>query len=203
MRQALALLAAIAVVLLVVEVIWHRRKKAERERQDAQWRATEASIRQELADPARQGVLKDVRLRAASNQAHLAHLCRTTATALGAPAAVITVVEHQGQRWLAYYGADWCNEDIRSGLIAPLETSYCQYVVATNQPLVIADALSDIRVRTATDATKVAVRAYIGAPVHTEDGVPVGSLCVFDFKPRKWSERDQAIVSSFASLVAL
>lgn len=205
MTGASVFLSLVLVVLVVVgvEVTWKHRRAAEHERQDQQWRDTEQAIRANLADPDRQSLIEDVRLRALSNQASLEHICQATATALGAPAAVITVVEIEGQRWLAYYGADWCGDDIRDGSPAPLETSYCQYVVANDQPLVIADSLNDVRVRTATDQTKHDVRAYIGSPVHAANGVPVGALCVFDTRPRRWSPRDEAVVSSFASLVLL
>jgi GAF domain-containing protein len=92
---------------------------------------------------------------------------------------------------------------VQAGVMTPLQTSYCKYVVATDQPLVIADSLTDIRVRTADGETKRNVRAYIGAPVHSAEGIPVGSLCVFDVNPRDWTQRDQSIVSAFASLVVL
>lgn len=196
-------LGLILILLLVVEGMWVRQRKHRLATQEQEWADTQVSIRRTLRDPGRQTVLKDVRLRAISNQSQLDQVCESTATALQAPAAVITVVEHEGQRWLAYYGAEWCDDETKAGLLQPLETSYCQYVVATDHTLLIADALKDVRVRTNTDGTKKMVRAYLGAPVHTADGTVVGSLCVFDAQPRKWSPRDRAVVESFAALVAL
>lgn len=198
-----SILAVFAVLCVITEIYLKRRKQRERNDQDRQWRETESKIRDSLDSIDRRSVIADVRGRASENKAYLTQVCLMTATALNAPAAVITVVEHEGQRWLAYYGADWCGEDVRAGVIAPLQTSYCKYVVMTDQPLVIADSFTDIRVSTADGLTKENVRAYIGAPVHTDDGTPVGSLCVFDVKPRDWTQRDQSIVSAFASLVVL
>lgn len=198
--------AAVVFVLAVVvtcEIVWFWHRRRLRLIQDAQWRAVETDIRERLADPHRQEVIEDVRLRALSNQAQLSQLCQATATTLRAPAAVITVVEFEGQRWLAFYGAEWCDPSGPSGNLQPLDSSYCQYVVAHDQPLVITDSLKDIRVRTTRSEVLSEVRAYLGAPVHTADGIPVGSLCVFDNRPRKWSERDKSTVKSFASLVAL
>jgi GAF domain-containing protein len=198
-----SILAVFAVLCVITEIYLKRRKQREQTDQDRQWRQTESQIRDSLDSIDRRSVIADVRGRASENKAALQHICQATATALGAPAAVITVVEIEGQRWLAYYGADWCGEDVQAGVMTPLQTSYCKYVVATDQPLVIADSLTDIRVRTADGETKRNVRAYIGAPVHSAEGIPVGSLCVFDVNPRDWTQRDQSIVSAFASLVVL
>jgi GAF domain-containing protein len=198
-----SILAVFAVLCVITEIYLKRRKQREQTDQDRQWRQTESQIRDSLDSIDRRSVIADVRGRASENKAYLTQVCLMTATALNAPAAVITLVEREGQRWLAYYGADWCGEDVQAGVMTPLQTSYCKYVVATDQPLVIADSLTDIRVRTADGETKRNVRAYIGAPVHSAEGIPVGSLCVFDVNPRDWTQRDQSIVSAFASLVVL
>jgi sigma-B regulation protein RsbU (phosphoserine phosphatase) len=201
--RVLLVASVIACVLLITEAVWMRQRKQRTLDQEFEWANTQRSIRHALSDPSRPATLAEVKLRALSNQAHLDQVCQSTANALNAPAAVITVVEHMGQRWLAYYGADWCDDETKEGLLQPLETSYCQYVVATDHTLVISDSLRDIRVRTNAEGTKEMVRAYIGAPVHTVDGVVVGSLCVFDHRPRKWSTRDRTVVESFAELVRL
>ncbi len=196
--------AGVIALLLGLEVFWLR---GSRKRlvlaQEKEWLATQASIRATLDDPARQKSVAEAHARAVSNKAMLEQVCESTANALSAPAAVITAVEHEGQRWLAFFGADWCPEDVRMGLLEPLETSYCQYVVATDQTLVILDSFMDIRVKSNNDETRRSVRAYIGAPVHTREGHVIGSLCVFDQNPRNWTARDRTVVESFAALVRL
>lgn len=197
-------IVGIVLTMLATEFVWHQRKVQARDSMLREWDTTEASIKRVLTQPGRQDLIRDVVLRARAQQAQLDHLCQATASALNAPAAVITVVEIDGQRWLAHYGADWCRDDMKFGLIAPLGTSYCKYVVTSDTTLIITNSLKDIRIQTSTDTkTRSAVQAYIGAPVHTADGVPVGSLCVFDNKPRKWTKRDRVTVESFASLVKM
>lgn len=193
----------VLVIMALVEAFWARQRRHERAQTESDWANMQENVRKHLGKPGRENVIADVRLRAVATQAKLDHICQVTATSLGAPAAVITVVEIEGQRWLAHYGAEWCDDDTRIGLIQPLSTSYCQYVVTTDHPLVVMDSLKDVRLKTNDPMTLKSVRAYIGAPVHTEDGVAVGSLCVFDSKPRKWTTRDKATVESFASLVTL
>ncbi len=198
------LVVGVVAVLVALEVFWLRGSRARLvQQQEAEWMATQESIRKSLSDPARQSSVAEAQIRATSNRAMLQQICESTANALSAPAAVITSVEHGGQRWLAYYGAEWCSEDVRLGFLEPLETSYCQYVVITDETLVIADSFSDIRVKSNADETRRAVRAYIGAPIHTQEGHVIGSLCVFDQEPRKWSMRDRTVVESFAALVRL
>lgn len=206
MDQGLAVSVASCLIVLFV-VLEYFLIKGSRERlaatQAQEWAQTQVSIRRALDAPGRQEAIAGAELRAESSKAYLKQVCESTATALRAPAAVITVVEHEGQKWLAYYGADWCSEDVREGLLQPLETSYCQYVVRSDETLVIVDSFKDLRVVGNDSATKRTVRAYLGAPVHTRDGVVVGSLCVFDNKPRRWSTRDRTVVESFADLVRL
>jgi GAF domain-containing protein len=197
-----------AIVLLVGAVVlierWiQKSRRLDSAQETAEWQRVAARIHEELGRPDRMMLIREVEERAQASKESLTHLCRVTATAMDAPAAVVTVVEYEGQRWLAFYGADWIENDSRAGLLAPLETSYCQYVVATNQTLSIQDARKDPRVATAPDDTKDSIRAYLGHPVLSVQGVPVGSLCVFDKRPRAWSARDHAVLSSFASLVAL
>lgn len=194
--------AAIMLFMLVgLEVFWRGKRSRLVDQQAVEWADTQRSIRDVLASQEHRAVIQDVRLRAVSNQAWLNQVCESTATALSASAAVITVVEIEGQRWLAYYGAEWCGGGL--GLVEPLDSSYCEIVVATDQTLVVADSLRDIRLRTKDDKAKQKVRAYLGAPVRTVNGTVVGSLCVFDDKPRKWTQRDRSTVEAFSELVLL
>jgi GAF domain-containing protein len=75
--------------------------------------------------------------------------------------------------------------------------------VAVDKPLVITDSIKDIRVQGNDEFTLQAVRAYIGVPIHSVEGQTIGSLCVFDSRPRKWTKRDTTTVSTYASLIRL
>lgn len=76
------------------------------------------------------------------------------------------------------------------GLSAPtalrLSWPFMTRVIASRQPLVIADGRTDARV--ALDATMrdAAVRAYVGMRLVASDGCAVGVLSVLDTKPRLW-----------------
>lgn len=198
-----SLVLAAVVVVVLVETHIQRSRRLDSLRASDAWKQVEESILTELAAPGREAAVQHALHQPEANLARLNQLCQVTSAALRAPAAVITVVEFEGQRWLAYYGADWVGEDARAGMLTPLNTSYCQYVVARGEPLAVRDSYRDFRVASATERTRDDIRCYLGAPVRTPDGVTVGSLCVFDTEPRRWSDRDEATIRSYASLVTL
>lgn len=81
---------------------------------------------------------------------------------------------------------------------SPLSHSYCQYVVAHEEPLVVPNArrhpwLSDNPAIEAYDAV-----AYVGFPLVTEDGHTLGTLCVLDDEPREWTDDEVELVRDVA-----
>ena len=152
-----------------LEGYWSLSRRRRTRSQEREWSLTLDDIRTTLQSQERQDVIRDVLLRNSSRRALLDQVCRVTADSLHAPAAVITVVEYEGQRWLAYYGADWCSEETRAGLSQPLETSYCQYVVTTGESLSVTDSFKDPRLAHNDPQTRSMVRAYLGAPVFSDE----------------------------------
>ena len=83
------------------------------------------------------------------------------------------------------------------------ELSYplSQQVVGTNAPLIVEDARTD-----ATRCNDLAVGeqnvvAYLGVPLHAHNGEVIGSFCVIEDKPRRWTEDDLQTLSDLAQLV--
>jgi GAF domain-containing protein len=76
----------------------------------------------------------------------------------------------------------------------PLSHSFCRYVVEDRQPLIVADARADERLR---DNPVVAAIAYAGFPLRAPDGHVLGSFCVLDTHPR---ERTQDEIATLAEL---
>jgi GAF domain-containing protein len=71
----------------------------------------------------------------------------------------------------------------------PLSYSYCKYVVAYDDVLAVQDSHTDPLVSHNLSTTIKGLRAYLGVPLHSR-GQTIGSLCVFDVKPRQWSADD-------------
>ncbi|MGF6275878.1 excisionase family DNA binding protein [Massilia sp. UYP11] len=68
----------------------------------------------------------------------------------------------------------------------PREWSFCNYTIAQNELLTIADAKLDERFNGNPFVNQdPCIRFYAGVPLRDERGLAVGTLCVFDREPRK------------------
>ncbi len=85
-----------------------------------------------------------------------------------------------------------------SGEVTPLRKTYCGIVRDTNRSLLITNSITDASV-TAHPA-RDAVLSYCGVPISTEDGVPWGTLCHFDARPRLLSRSESLILAAAAPL---
>lgn len=83
----------------------------------------------------------------------------------------------------------------------PREDSFCAHVVGEDQMLVVEDTESDQRFANNPQVTGFPhIRSYAGAPL-TVEGHAVGTLCVFDDRPRSFTEKDRGLLRELATLV--
>jgi len=81
----------------------------------------------------------------------------------------------------------------------PIETSFCAHAVSEGDFLIVPDATKDARFAHFPQvADEHGIRFYAGAMLRTRDGVPVGSMCVLDKRPRKLSELQRRTLDVFA-----
>jgi GAF domain-containing protein len=115
---------------------------------------------------------------------------------IGVPVALVSLVDPVRQFFpgAAGLGQPWC--DSRQ---TPLSHSFCQVVVASTEPLVIADARRDSRVADSLAIPDLGVIAYAGMPLTDADGTVLGSLCAIDHEPRHWSDRELSLLASLAA----
>ena len=98
----------------------------------------------------------------------------------GAPIAVVNLVDTTRQFFKAEVGLG-----VRS---TPLETAYCSHALLVEDVLVIPDATKDSRLDCNPLVTSAPhLRAYAGALLKTSEGLPIGTICVLDYKPREFS----------------
>jgi len=122
-------------------------------------------------------------------------LTRELADALGAPIALVSLVDERHQRWP---GACGLPEDLDAARQAPRETSICGHVVAADRPLLIEDVLADERFANNPFLRERGIRFYAGVPLRSRAGVPVGTLCVIDTRPRTLSKGEQVLLRTLA-----
>jgi PAS domain S-box-containing protein len=108
-----------------------------------------------------------------SGDEELARLARFAAHLCEVPSAAVSLVEAERQVFLAREGIA-VNETPRS-------TSFCAHAMMTGEVLVVPDASKDPRFAEFSLVTSDAhLRFYVGAPLISSEGAPLGALCVFD-----------------------
>jgi len=132
-----------------------------------------------LTSPARLAALHNTGLLETAADDRLDVFTRLAAQVLDVSTVLISLVDAKRQYFKSVAG----NGGSPSAGWNPLDASFCQDVVGTGMPLVMADARNDPVF--ADSGTKVT--AYAGVPLITEDGHVLGALCAFDQKPRAWS----------------
>jgi len=152
----------------------------------------------ELEKASRLSALYDTDLMDSEPEERFDRLTRLVATTLCVPVSLVSLVDTQRQFFKSTYGLP---EPWKSERETPLTHSFCQHVVERATPLVINDAVADPLVCENLAIRDLDVKAYLGVPLLTKDGVVLGSLCAIDTAPRQWTEKDQAILVDFAKLV--
>jgi len=107
----------------------------------------------------------------------VAHICKT-------PIALISLVDA---------GRQWFKSEIGLGVTqTPLDCSICAHAILEPGVFQVTDALADPRfANNPLVAGKPNVRFYAGAPLESQDGLPLGTLCVLDYQPRELSEEQK------------
>jgi PAS domain S-box-containing protein len=159
-----------------------------------------------LTDPERLAAVHGTGLLAEAHAVPtLERAARLAARALGAPFAQVNLVTDASQAPVAAFAeaphpvAPWC---------APvsLAYSYCQHVVATGAPLAVDDARAHPLVRDSAATAESGIVGYLSVPLRAPgpnaDGPVVGSVCVVDRVPRRWTPADVETLADVAAAAA-
>lgn len=112
---------------------------------------------------------------------------------------LISLVDSQSQFFKSQIGLHfpWCE---MGG--TPLDHSMCATVVETRDVLMIEDARKDPLWQNHLAVRNIGVGSYLGFPLHSPDGRHIlGSFCVIDGGPRKWSEIDLEVMNDLTHMV--
>lgn len=150
-----------------------------------------------LRDVERLAVLERARLLDTDAEPAFDRLTALAARLLDAPVALVTLVDDERQFFKSCIGLP---EPWASSRQTPLTHSFCQYSVATNEPLVIADARQDPVLQHNEAIVDLGVIAYAGVPIRI-GSEPLGSFCVIDSEPRDWTDRDLAVLEELGAAV--
>jgi PAS domain S-box-containing protein len=157
-----------------------------------------ASLTSVLADPGRLAAVRRTNLLDTPNEEAFDRLVRLAARVLGAPMAMVSLIDEDRQFLKACHGLP---ESWASTRQTPLSHSLCQHLLVTGGALVINDSRLDPLTVGNGFVTEVGAIAYLGVPLLTWSGHVLGSFCVSDRRPRIWTADDISILTELAGLV--
>jgi GAF domain-containing protein len=114
-----------------------------------------------------------------------------------APVSLVSLVDRDRQWFKSMVGLP---EPWASQRQTPLSHSFCQHVVATNQPLIVSDSREVDFLKDNLAIPDLNVIAYLGMPLTTSSGAGLGSFCVIDGKPRTWTQDEIDILHDLAGV---
>jgi PAS domain S-box-containing protein len=122
-------------------------------------------------------VLRDYALDSLDDDPELTAIAKFTAKLCEAPVALVSLVEEERQRFLAAEGLE--------AKETPREISFCGHAMLVDELMEIRDATLDARFAgNPLVLGEPRIRFYAGHPLKSEEGLPLGTLCVIDTEPR-------------------
>lgn len=93
--------------------------------------------------------------------------------------------------------------DVSSGDVFTWADSFCTQMIAGNGPNIAQDSNDIPAYLTAKIGTEIPIRAYIGAPILSENGELYGTLCAIDPKPQKINiDKELPAIQLYARLLS-
>jgi hypothetical protein len=110
------------------------------------------------------------------------------------PIALVTLVDIERQWFKSAVGLSVSQ--------TPRAFSFCAHVIAEQKPIVIHNALEDLRTFNNPLVTgSPFIRFYAGIPLITHDGFGLGAFCIIDSKPREFNQVQVDVLAKLASQV--
>lgn len=156
------------------------------------------SVREKLLAPGRLAALEQTRLLDSAPEIEFDRITRLIKQLLNVDIALVSLVDGSRQFFKSQCGLPPPVSEERG---TPLSHSFCQYVVASEEALVISDATQNAVLKTNGAVIDLNVIAYLGVPLRAVDGAVIGSLCAIHTTPRDWTADDKVALEEFAHLV--
>ncbi|MGQ0645496.1 MAG: adenylate/guanylate cyclase domain-containing protein [Elusimicrobiota bacterium] len=110
------------------------------------------------------------------------------------PIALVSLVDSERQWFKSRQGV--------TASEAPRDTSFCGHAILGDETFVVLDARTDERFADNPFVTgEPNVRFYAGQPVRAPRGAKVGTLCIIDNRPRRFSEKERKALADLAAIL--
>jgi signal transduction histidine kinase/PAS domain-containing protein len=151
-----------------------------------------------LEDPRRLDALRRTGLLDTPCEDSFDRVTHLAAMVLRTPMALTSLVDDQREFCKSSVGLP---EPYATTCHIPLSHSFCQHVVRTGAPLIVADARVHPLLHSNPAVTEFKAIAYLGVPLTSSEGDVLGSLCVIGSDPREWSDADLKLLGDLGRLV--
>jgi GAF domain-containing protein len=122
-------------------------------------------------------------------------ITQVAAFVCGTPIALLVLVDHERQWFKATVGLEASE--------TPRDVAFCSYTILQSELLVVPDARADARFADNLLVTSFPhIRFYAGAPLLTQEGLALGSLCVIDQTPREITAAQRKALAVLARQVS-
>lgn len=127
-------------------------------------------------------------------EAEFDDIVRVVSAICETPISVINLIDDNRQWFKAEVGLD-----VRE---TPLPASICAHAILQPDLFVVPDTLLDTRFSDNPLVTgEPRLRFYAGALLETREGLPLGTICVLDYKPRELNENQKDLLRLMASQI--
>jgi signal transduction histidine kinase len=145
-------------------------------------------------EPARLAELREYAILDTPPEQAFDDLTALASSIAGTPMALVSLIDDDRQWFKSRIGIDAPE--------TPREVSFCAHAILDSRTFVVEDATLDPRFAGNPDVTGgPQIRFYAGAPLETQTGHRIGTLCVVDRKPRTLSAEDEAALRIIARQV--
>ncbi|HKW00528.1 MAG TPA: GAF domain-containing protein [Vicinamibacterales bacterium] len=151
-----------------------------------------------LEEPARMKALARTGLLDSPPDALFDRVAQLAARLLDVPVVLLSLVDANRQFFKTQVGVP---EPVATARQTPLTHSFCQWVVSSDDELVVPDVQRHRLLGQNRATVELGVGAYAGVPLRSDGVEPIGSFCVIDMKPHAWDERELRALRDAARVV--
>ena len=148
-----------------------------------------------ITDPARLAAVRATGLLDTGPDEEFDQLGRLACRVLDTPYAFVTLVDDTRSFWKTCIGVASSDPADRQNAV---EESFCQYVVRSDEPLIVGDVTANALTRDNPSIESMGVRAWAGHPIRDARGLVLGTMCAVDVETRDWSVDDDDLLRLLA-----
>ena len=157
-----------------------------------------AAVRRTVRDPRRLEVLRRAALLDTPAEAAFDRLTGLAANLLHTPIALVTLIDEDRQFFKSNAGLP---EPLASVRQTPLAYAFCTHTITLRRPLAVEDTRGHPIVGGNPAIQEFGALAYAGVPLITTGGEALGSICVIDVRPRRWTPQEIGSLEDLATSV--